>query len=940
MNVFSRITLRNLRKNRTRTLVTIIGIMLSTAMFSAVTFTISSLQHFLVSYEVYRNGSWHAAGHGVSEETLGELRESDEIDEMVTLKLLGFAELEHVQNEYMPYLCVQEMSEGFVDMMPVRLIQGRMPENSSELILPEHLRTRGGISYEEGEHITLSLGDRISEGLVLDNRRYYLSDAAEETLENFRTKEYTVVGFYERPNFEDYSAPGYTALTSKDSTESQDGNARFEVYMTLNDVGDTSYYMNRQELIDEWELNYGLLRTTGDSGEDSYNRVMYSLGAILIGIILFGSISLIHNAFSISLNERTKQFGILTSVGATGRQLVKSVLAEGTFLAVVGIPLGVLAGLIGMGITFHYLGGAFAGIVLGGADIPLRLHPSVPALLIAAAISLFTIFVSAYLPARRAARRPVIEAIRQNNDVKIEPRKLRTSRLAGKLFGFEGTVAAKNYKRNRRKYRATVFSLFISVVLFISASSFGAYLEKSMGYIYEAAAYDIEMVYHPDGNDGVGTGGVEQALRSTEGVETMSYYTGFDYADVGVGRNDLTEDYLTRELLEEEGQMTIPDEVLCSMHLVFVEDAQFKEYLGRLGLDEAEYFKTEQVKAVAVDSLKRYDAAREKYIVSRAFAHTKDISLTWHPQRTLRNMGYEDRGRSLSDSGEYQYWYALTATQEDAGSGETENLTNLSLEEATASVPIVCGAVVDEGPELAMSSMEEIVLYMPYSRLEELLGFYIEEYEEAQKNPEAGTKTDADMYLYYGLPLLPVDEYLTQRYAVVSSDHARTAEKLRAWIQSENISGFVTDFAEQQEENKTILLVVRVFSYGFIILISLIAATNVFNTISTNVSLRRRELAMLKSVGMTPGGFNKMMVYECLLYGMKGLLYGLPVSVGVTWLIYRAIQKGLNMQFFIPWYSVVIAIASVFIVVSASMIYAVNKLKNKNTIDELKNENL
>lgn len=652
MNVFSRITLRNLRKNRTRTLVTIIGIMLSTAMFSAVTFTISSLQHFLVAYEVYRNGSWHAAGHGVSEETLGELRESDEIDEMVTLKLLGFAELEHVRNEYKPYLCVQEMSEGFADMMPVHLTQGRMPENASELILPEHLRTGGGISYEEGQHITLSLGDRVSEGFVLDNRRYYLPDTDEEALENFRTKEYTVVGFYERPGFEDYSAPGYTALTSKDSTESRDGNARFEVYMTLNDAGDASYYMNRQELIDEWELNYGLLRTTGDSGEDSYNRVMYSLGAILIGIILFGSISLIHNAFSISLNERTKQFGILTSVGATGRQLVKSVLAEGTFLAAVGIPLGVLAGLIGMGITFRYLGAAFAGIVVGGADIPLRLHPSVPALLIAAAISLFTIFISAYLPARRAARKPVIEAIRQNNDVKIEARKLKTSRLVGKLFGFEGTVATKNYKRNRRKYRATVFSLFISVVLFISASSFGAYLEKSMGYIYGTDAYDIELVYHPDGNDGIGIGGVEQAVRSTEGVEAVSYYAGFDYADVGAGRNDLTEDYLTHELQEEKGQMTIPGEVLCPMHLVFVEDAQFKEYLGRLGLDEAEYFGSEQVKAVAVDSLKRYDAAGEKYIVSRAFAHTKDIRLTWHPQRTLRNMGYEDRGRSLSDSGE------------------------------------------------------------------------------------------------------------------------------------------------------------------------------------------------------------------------------------------------------------------------------------------------
>lgn len=953
MNVFSRITLRNLRKNKTRTLVTIIGIILSTAMFSAVTFTVSSLQHFLTEYEIYRYGSWHAQGSGVNEETLDALRQSDEIDDMVTLKLSGFAELEDVRNEDKPYLCVQEMSENFADMMPVHLVQGRMPQNSSEIILPQHLEMGGGIKYELNERITLSLGDRMSGGFILDNMSSYSPETEEETLENLRTREYTVVGFYQRPTFEEYYAPGYTALTLENQADSEEKNATFMVYMTLKNAEDTAHFIGTQKLIDEWAINYGLLRTTGASGEDSYNRVMYSLGAILIGIILFGSVSLIHNAFSISLNERTKQFGILTSVGATGRQLVRSVLTEGVFLAVIGIPLGILAGLLGMGITFRYLGAAFAGLVTGGAAIPLTLHPSLPATLIAVLISLFTIFVSAYLPARRASRRPVIEAIRQNSDVKIRPQRLKTSRMGGKLFGFEGTIAAKNYKRNRRKYRATVFSLFISVVLFISASSFGAYLERSMGYIYEADAYDIEMIYHPERSTGIGIKGIEQAIRSAEGVERVSYYMGFDYEDVGADKDDLTETCIERELYGavEEGQPVVPDELLLSAHLVFVEDTHFKEYLTRLGLDEEEYFNPKEVRAVVVDNLLMYNVAEEKYFVSRVFVHTKDISLTWHPRRNLHQMGYDGRGYSLSDSGEYEYWYALTDMQGDDTPGgeeidynaldedgilynEGEQLIKLSQQEATASVPIVCGAVADEGPELAMSSRGQIVLYMPYSQLHNLLGFYIEEYEEKEK------ETGEDTYLYNSLPLLPVEDYLTHRYAIVSSDHEQTTAKLREWMQNENVVGFVTDFAEQQEENKTMLLVVRVFSYGFIILISLIAAANVFNTISTNVSLRRREFAMLKSVGMTPGGFNKMMVYECLLYGMKGLLYGLPVSAGVTWLIYRAVQEGLHMRFFIPWYSVVIAVSSVFIVVSASMIYAVNKLKDKNTIDELKNENL
>lgn len=96
---------------------------------------------------------------------------------------------------------------------------------------------------------------------------------------------------------------------------------------------------------------------------------------------------------------------------------------------------------------------------------------------------------------------------------------------------------------------------------------------------------------------------------------------------------------------------------------------------------------------------------------------------------------------------------------------------------------------------------------------------------------------------------------------------------------------------------------------------------------------------MLKSVGMTRGGFDRMMNYECLLYGFKGLLYGLPVSIGVTWLIYRAVNEGVSVAFHLPWYSVVIAVGSVFLVVFATMLYSMNKIKRENPIDALKNEN-
>ena len=151
--------------------------------------------------------------------------------------------------------------------------------------------------------------------------------------------------------------------------------------------------------------------------------------------------------------------------------------------------------------------------------------------------------------------------------------------------------------------------------------------------------------------------------------------------------------------------------------------------------------------------------------------------------------------------------------------------------------------------------------------------------------------------------------------------------------------GFLS-LEEQEEMERNFVVIVNVFSYGFIILISLIAAANVFNTISTNVSLRRRDFAMLRSVGMTRRGMNRMMNYECLLYGAKALIYGLPPSLIITFIIYRIIQDTVVTGFVLPWLQIAIAVISVFAVVGASMLYAMRKIKKDNPIDALKDENI
>ena len=174
-----------------------------------------------------------------------------------------------------------------------------------------------------------------------------------------------------------------------------------------------------------------------------------------------------------------------------------------------------------------------------------------------------------------------------------------------------------------------------------------------------------------------------------------------------------------------------------------------------------------------------------------------------------------------------------------------------------------------------------------------------------------------------------------------SDNHTASYERIQKNL-SQN--GFPTqtfyDVAADSEMNKNLITIIQVFAYGFVILISLISVANVFNTISTNISLRRREFAMLKSVGMTKKDFNKMMNFECLIYGIKALALGLPVSFAVTYIIYSAITQGFGTEFYLPLKAVAIAVISVFLVVFVTMLYAMRKIKKDNPIDALKNENL
>lgn len=944
MNIFQKVTLRYLKENRTRTLVTIVGIILSAAMFTAVTTSISSLMDYLIHSTIYSEGNWYGAAFGLSKAQKETLSSDSRTKKAVSMELYGFADLEDSINDYKPYLCVLGIEEDFTEMMPVHLLEGRLPANSSEILLPEHLSSNGAVDWKTGDTLSLDLGTRVSSmGDTLTNRDSY-NNGTDDSLQNgevhtgltehlsdTKTYQYTVVGIYERPNYEDYQAPGYTALTVGENNDKH----TYSLYLRTKPGRHVAYTIEQMfGAYDDlgWELNYDLLRIYGYSGESSYNRVMKNLGALLIIIIMFGSISLIYNAFSISVSERTKQFGLLASIGATRRQLTGSVIFESLFLSVIGIPLGILSGLFGIGITFYFVQDMMANIlganftdsyqmarltmIFGPAkNVALRLHPSFGALAIAIAVSLLTVIISAYIPARRAMKKPAIEAIRQSNDISIRSRKVKTSRLTQKLFGFEGMLATKNYKRNRKKYRATVISLFLSVVLFISASSFCAYLSLSARTVLTGNDYDL--AYTLDSSKKETPDSLLAELSELEDI-TESTYAVRMYFTCPVETNRLNpklRDLMRKEVEARNEIYEENEETDMQLLLVFLADQDFRAYLQKVNLSEDEYFNTKAPKAVADDSLRLYSGSSQKYFSFPAFANNDLDNVTLYLAREQEN--YDYGGTYLNDNGTPVCNFYHQAADDE--------IMTLTREEACLPLPLTIGATVQQAPDFFSDEDESIRLFYPYSMLDYVF---------------AGLEENTS---YYQIHDLPLSENTSTELFFKCKDHNTTksfALMTKMLMQKGLSTSALIDYAASVESSRAMVTVINVFSYGFIILISLIAAANVFNTISTNINLRRREFAMLRSIGMTPKAFSKMMNFECLLYGFKGLLYGLPVSFVMTWMVYNAIGHGLEIAFFIPWYSVTIAVGSVFLVVFATMVYSMRRIKKENTIDTLKNENL
>ena len=848
MSILNRLTIKNLRLNKKRTIVTIIGIILSTALMVGIGLLFSSFQDLMIRDTIGYSGKYEAKYNDVDLIKLNDIKNKNFT--YFYEKPIGFSKIES-SNEYKPYMYITSVNREYFDEL--KLIEGDIPKNENEIVISNHVITNGGLDYKVGDIVTFTYGSRNIDGnITLANSE--LVDG--EDLTNGGTHTYKIVGIVERSNFESYSASGYTAFTV--DVNSDNGNVNLYVMFNKNKNIIKQSEELAKELNYNGDINYNstLLALYGES---TYGNVMSSMGGmmiIMLSLVSIGCIIVIYNSFAISVMERKKEFGLLSSIGATKRQLSHTVFFEAVFVGVIGIILGILGAYIGIGCVILIINNLISDIL----EYKLHLVTNPLFIIIPVIFMIIVIGVSAFIPSRRASKVSPIEAIRQNDDIKINKKKIRTSKLVLKLFGIEGEIALKNIKRNKKKYRVTIVSLFISIVLFISFSSYMNYTLNTASSVMGEVPYDYQISYFGDDNNKEALDKINEIVKSSDVKEYVSYSVGNLSI---IGDYIYSDEYLDfyKNAYGDDGIKALNNLKYQSIYILVLDDNSYNKYKNLIGLDKDSVILLNRFKGVSYGNNKRVNY---------------DIPVINNGNINIKICNFDDDEENV-DTTKYC----------------NKNIDNIFVTNKSFDL-------IEE-----FSYMDDFKLIVNKKLYDSILG--------------GGTD-------------------FTQFNII--SDNTNNIDKLTKELDKYNNVNYI-NIKESMKQANNLILVVKILMYGFISLVTLIGVTSVFNTISTSMALRKREFAVLRSIGLTRGGFNKMLFFESLFFGMKSLIFALPVSIGVTILIHYSLADMVSIStIIIPWKAIIISIVSVFIIVLLTMMYSSNKIKKHNIIEQIREENI
>lgn len=849
MSILNRLTIKNLRLNKKRTIVTIIGIILSTALMVGIGLLFSSFQDLMIRDTIGYNGKYEANYGDVDLDKLNDIKDKDFT--YFYEKPIGFSKIES-SNEYKPYMYITSVNKEYFDEL--KLIEGSFPKNENEAVISNHVITNGGLNYKVGDIVTFKYGKRNIEGNgTLANSEFVDG----EFLTNEGTHTYKIVGIVERSNFENYSACGYTAFTL--DVNNDKGSVNLYVMFNKNKkiIKQSEELAKRLNYDNDINYNSTLLALYGESTYGNVMTTMVSMMMIMLSLVSIGCIIVIYNSFAISVMERKKEFGLLSSIGTTKRQLSHTVFFEAVVVGVIGIILGILGAYIGIGCVILIINNLISDIL----EYKLHLVTNPLFIIIPVIFMIVVIGLSAFIPSRRASKVSPIEAIRQNDDIKINKKKIKTSKLVNKLFGIEGEIALKNIKRNKKKYRVTVVSLFISIVLFISFSSYMNYTLNTASSVMGEVPYDYQISYFGDdpNNDKEALDKINEIVKSSDVKEYVSY----SVSNLSIiGNYTYSDEYLDfyKNAYGDDGIKALNNLKYQYISIYILDDNSYNKYKKLIGIDNDSVILLNKFKGVSYGNNKRVNynipVINNGNINIKIcnFDNDEDVDTTKYCNKNIDNIFVTNKSFDLIE--EFSY----------------------------------------------MDDFKLIVNKKLYDSISDSSTHY------TQFN--------------------------------IISDNTNNIDKLTKELDKYSNVNY-TNIKEAMKQANNLILVVKILMYGFISLVTLIGVTSVFNTISTSMALRKREFAVLRSIGLTNRGFNKILFFESLFFGMKSLIFAIPVSIGIIVLIHYALADMVSIStIIIPWKYIIISIVSVFVIVLLTMMYSTSKIKKHNIIEQIREENI
>lgn len=872
MDLLKTYTIKSLKLNSKRTIVTIIGIMLSIALLSTVSGVYSSVMSSMEKFEIEESGNFHVKFFDVPVDEITTIDSNRNVDEVFLEQSTGVAALKESKDEQKLFANVKAYNESAFDNLSVQLIEGRYPTKENEILIPTNLFTSARIKYEVGDEISLNVGTRmIEDKKIIDGDGYQEG----EEIVNAKLKKYKIVGKIEKSkhSIESNFSPEFTFVTILNE-DNLKGNVN--VFARYNQEGINSYLETTADIIGvdkemyvEYNSGYYLLdddqlKTYEEKMSQAKYNVLFNQYLLLIqnndlknmpingiaGVVTFimviivvASVFCIKNSFDISISEKIKQYGILKSIGATKSQIKKTVYYEAFIVGFIGIVLGLILGQIVVYILIKLMNILVSEELSGGKLLVYSF--SWLSIAISTILGIVTVYFSARNCARKASNVSAIDLIRNTNEITIKKDKLKTNKLVDKIFGIGGTISYKNLKRNNKKYRTTVISIIVSVAVFIGMSSFMEYMFKAIENNFVAQEYDITIRTYIDNKEESDLFNGVVKLDNIEEYSIIKNSSVFIKDAKFTAEFMKTDDYKFNDLENNSG-----------ISLISLDDLQYQKYLKDIGVD--------------------YDSVKNKAIMIKNIEISLVVDENSNESKVIRMDKY-----AYQENDKIKVKELFTNDVNDLEIGAVTKTRPFGIESDTRVDYLI---VSDEVFDKSFKEDSDRLYFI-------------------KSNDAMSLQKEIDTYL---------DSYEYQIYNDV----------------------------EYVQTMKNFQLMIGIFLYGLIIVISLIGVTNIFNVITTNIQLRKQEFAMLKSVGMTSYEFNKMIRLETLFMGVKSLVFAIPLGIGLSYIIYILFGFKDIYDYVIPYTTIAISIISVFILLSLIMKYSINKVNKHNIIETIRNENV